>query len=35
MDGFYDDWVPNARYRLETLYSEAPARLMIGLEAER
>jgi ABC-type transport system substrate-binding protein/DNA-binding SARP family transcriptional activator len=33
LDGFYDDWVLNERYRLETLYSEALARLMIGLEA--
>ncbi|MCL7452477.1 MAG: ABC transporter substrate-binding protein [Anaerolineae bacterium] len=32
MDGFYDDWVLNERYRLETLFSEALARLMLGLE---
>ncbi len=35
MDGFYDDWVLNERYRLETLFSEALARLMMGLEAGR
>jgi ABC-type oligopeptide transport system substrate-binding subunit/DNA-binding SARP family transcriptional activator len=33
MDGFYDDWVLNERYRLETLFSEALAQLMMGLEA--
>jgi ABC-type transport system substrate-binding protein/DNA-binding SARP family transcriptional activator len=33
MDGFYDDWVLNERYRVEALFSEALARLMIGLEA--
>jgi oligopeptide transport system substrate-binding protein len=33
MDGFYDDWVLNERYRLETLFSEALARLMRGLES--
>jgi ABC-type oligopeptide transport system substrate-binding subunit/DNA-binding SARP family transcriptional activator len=32
MDGFYDDWILNERYRLETLFSEALARLMRGLE---
>jgi ABC-type oligopeptide transport system substrate-binding subunit/DNA-binding SARP family transcriptional activator len=32
MEGFYDDWVLNERYRLETLYSEALAQLMTGLE---
>jgi ABC-type oligopeptide transport system substrate-binding subunit/DNA-binding SARP family transcriptional activator len=32
MDGFYDDWVINERYRLETLFSEALARLMVGQE---
>jgi ABC-type oligopeptide transport system substrate-binding subunit/DNA-binding SARP family transcriptional activator len=35
LDGFYDDWVLNERYRLETLFSEALGRLMLGLEAER
>ena len=35
MDGFYDDWVLNERYRLETLFSEALARLMLGLEGAR
>jgi ABC-type oligopeptide transport system substrate-binding subunit/DNA-binding SARP family transcriptional activator len=34
MDGFYDDWVLNERYRVETLFSEALARLMVGLETE-
>jgi ABC-type oligopeptide transport system substrate-binding subunit len=33
MDGFYDDWVLNERYRLETLFSEALAQLMMSLEA--
>ncbi len=33
LEGFYDDWVLNERYRLETLFSEALARLMRGLEA--
>ena len=33
LDGFYDDWVINERYRLETLFSEALARLMVGQEA--
>jgi len=32
MDGFYDDWVLNERYRLETLFAETLARLMTGLE---
>jgi ABC-type transport system substrate-binding protein/DNA-binding SARP family transcriptional activator len=35
MDGFCDDWVLNERYRLETLFSEALARLMMALEAQR
>ncbi|MFN2231988.1 MAG: ABC transporter substrate-binding protein [Anaerolineae bacterium] len=34
MDGFYDDWVLNERYRLDTLFAEALARLMCGLEAQ-
>lgn len=34
MEGFYDDWVLNERYRLETLLSEALARLMTGLELQ-
>jgi ABC-type oligopeptide transport system substrate-binding subunit/DNA-binding SARP family transcriptional activator len=34
MEGFYDDWVLNERYRLETLFSEALARLMTGLELQ-
>jgi len=34
LDGFYDDWVLNERYRLETLFAEVLARLMIGLESE-
>lgn len=33
MDGFYDDWVLNERYRLEMVFSEVLARLMAGLEA--
>jgi ABC-type oligopeptide transport system substrate-binding subunit/DNA-binding SARP family transcriptional activator len=33
LDGFYDDWVINERYRVETLFSEALARLMIAQEA--
>jgi DNA-binding SARP family transcriptional activator len=32
LDGFYDDWIINQRYRLETLFSEALARLMAGQE---
>jgi len=32
-DGFYDDWIINERYRLETLFCEALARLMVGQEA--
>ena len=28
LDGFYDDWVLSERYRLETLFAEALARLM-------
>ena len=34
LDGFYDDWIINERYRLETLFSEALARLMVGQERE-
>jgi ABC-type oligopeptide transport system substrate-binding subunit/DNA-binding SARP family transcriptional activator len=33
MEGFYDDWVLNERYRLETLFSKSLTRLMSGLEA--
>ena len=33
LDGFYDDWIINERYRLETLFSEALARLMVAQEA--
>lgn len=33
LDGFYDDWILNERYRLETLFSEALARLMASHEA--
>ena len=33
LDGFYDEWVITERYRLETLFTEALARLMIGQEA--
>jgi ABC-type oligopeptide transport system substrate-binding subunit/DNA-binding SARP family transcriptional activator len=32
MEGFYDDWVVNERYRVETLFSEALAQLMVGQE---
>lgn len=32
LDGFYDDWVLNERYQLDTLFSEALARLMRKLE---
>ncbi len=34
LDGFYDDWIINERYRLETLFLEALARLMAGDERE-
>ncbi len=34
MEAFYDDWVLNERYRLETLFTEALAQLMKGLEAK-
>ena len=34
MDGFYDDWIINERYRLETLFSETLTRLMVGQEAK-
>ena len=33
MEGFYDDWILTYRYRLESLFSEALARRMTGLEA--
>jgi oligopeptide transport system substrate-binding protein len=33
LDGFYDDWIINERYRLETLFSKALARLMVAQEA--
>ena len=33
LDSFYDDWVLGERYRLETLFAEALARLMAGHEA--
>jgi ABC-type oligopeptide transport system substrate-binding subunit/DNA-binding SARP family transcriptional activator/tetratricopeptide (TPR) repeat protein len=35
MEAFYDDWVLNERYRLETLYTEALAHLMASLEEQR
>lgn len=35
LDGFYDDWVINERYRLEALYFDALARLMTAYEARR
>jgi DNA-binding SARP family transcriptional activator len=34
LDGFYDDWIVNERYRLEALYLEALARLTAGHEGE-
>jgi len=34
LDGFYDDWIINERYRLEMLFIEALARLMVGHEAQ-
>ena len=34
LDGFYDDWIVNERYRLEALYLEALARLTAGHERE-
>ena len=33
MEGHYDDWILNYRYRLESLFSEALARLMVRYEA--
>ena len=33
LDGFYDDWILNERYRLEYLYADALARLMVAQEA--
>jgi ABC-type oligopeptide transport system substrate-binding subunit/DNA-binding SARP family transcriptional activator len=33
LDGFYDDWIVNERYRLQTLFLEALARSMAGHEA--
>lgn len=33
LDGFYDDWIINERYRLEALFCEALARLMVAQEA--
>ncbi len=32
LDGFYDDWIISERYRLEALFLEALARLMVGHE---
>jgi ABC-type oligopeptide transport system substrate-binding subunit/DNA-binding SARP family transcriptional activator len=32
LDGFYDDWIMNERYRLQTMFCNALARLMRGLE---
>jgi predicted ATPase/DNA-binding SARP family transcriptional activator len=34
LDGFYDDWIINERYRLETLFTQALARLMVAREGE-
>ncbi len=33
LDGFYHEWVIDERYRFETLFMEALARLMAGLDA--
>lgn len=33
LDGFYDDWIVDERYRLESLYCEALVRLMSAHEA--
>ncbi|MBC7261133.1 MAG: AAA family ATPase, partial [Chloroflexi bacterium] len=33
LDGFYDDWVINERYRLQSLFLEGLARLIAGYEA--
>jgi DNA-binding SARP family transcriptional activator len=33
LDGFYDDWIINERYQLETLFVEALARLMVSQES--
>ena len=33
LEGFYDDWVVNERYRLDALFSDALARLMACQEA--
>lgn len=32
LDGFYDDWVINERYRLQSLFLEGLARLIVGYE---
>ncbi|HUS69335.1 MAG TPA: ABC transporter substrate-binding protein [Anaerolineae bacterium] len=32
MDGFYDEWVINERYRFESLFCEGLTRLMVGQE---
>jgi ABC-type oligopeptide transport system substrate-binding subunit/DNA-binding SARP family transcriptional activator len=32
LDGFYDEWAISQRYRLETMFCEALARLMMGQE---
>ena len=34
LDGFYDDWIIGERYRLESLFAETLARLMVGYEAK-
>ncbi len=33
LDGFYDEWIINERYRFEGLFCEALARVMVGQEA--
>lgn len=32
LDGFHDDWIINERYRLEALFADVLARLMLGQE---
>jgi ABC-type oligopeptide transport system substrate-binding subunit/DNA-binding SARP family transcriptional activator len=34
LDGFYDDWIVNERYRLETLFADALVRLVMGHEEQ-
>ena len=34
LDGFYDDWIVGERYRLESLFADTLAKLMIGYQAQ-